>query len=209
MDALSYLRAKAFTANMTGNTVLLGLAIAGPDRSRAFHSGLAICAFAAGVFLGGVLLLRIRQPDERGDLRIGAALETPLAVAFSILWAMFPSGGPGWIAPVLVVLAACMLGIQSVAVRRLKISGVVTTFITGTITTAIVSTLEREEPGAQKDKSARSSPVLLGGLFVLYIVAALTGALLTIAKSPLAALDALLPLLTVLFHVWIGGRVHS
>ena len=34
--------------------------------------------------------------------------------------------------------AACALGIQSVAARRLRISGVVTTFITGTLTMAAI-----------------------------------------------------------------------
>ena len=67
-------------------------------------------------------------------------------------------------------IAACALGLQSAAVRRLKISGVSTTYITGTITTAMVKlaakgagSLESEEEG---------SPSVLLGMFTIYIFAA-------------------------------------
>jgi uncharacterized membrane protein YoaK (UPF0700 family) len=200
MDALSFVRARVFTANMTGNTVVLGMSIVGPGRSRAFDSALSLFAFAMGAFIGAMFLLPRKHLDAAKDLKIGTSMEIPFALAFTVLWAIFPGNAPVWVVPVLVATAACALGIQSVAARRLKISGVVTTFITGTITTAIVSFLERNEPGAKPQKEARSSPLLLAGMLVLYILAALTGAALAIAKSPVAALDALIALLIVLFR---------
>jgi uncharacterized membrane protein YoaK (UPF0700 family) len=45
MDALSYLTSGVFTANMTGNTVVLGLAIVGPDRSRLISCLTSLAAF--------------------------------------------------------------------------------------------------------------------------------------------------------------------
>jgi uncharacterized membrane protein YoaK (UPF0700 family) len=204
MDALSYVRAKVFTANMTGNAVIVGLAVAGPERSRVFDCAVAIIAFALGVLLGGIWLLRLKQPDERNYLRIGTFLELPFAIAFSVLWMLFPAGGQPWVLPVLTAIAACTLGIQSVAVRRLKILGAVTTFITGTMTTAIVSALERYDVETSVGREAKSSPLLLGGMFVLYIVAAMTGAALAVAKSPFAALDALITLLIVFLRSWRG-----
>ena len=207
MDALSYVRANVFTANMTGNTVVLGLALAGTDRWRVFHSALAICAFAAGVLFGGAVLVRMQASDERADLRMGTSLEIPFAIAFSVLWLRFPSGGPAWALAALIAAAACALGIQSAAVWRLRIRGAVTTFLTGTITSAIVSVLERNEPAPSEQNDERSSPALLGGMIVLYIAAAFTGAFLSSVNSPLAAVDAILPLLIVLVRAWLTRPV--
>jgi len=200
MDALSYVRAHVFTANMTGNTVILGLAVVGTGRARFFDSLLAIATFAAGVLIAGAVLVRIRQPRSADDLRLGTCLETPFLILFAVLWAMFPSRGPYWVPAALISSAACALGIQSVAARRLKISGVVTTFITGTMSTTIVSLLERREPGAVTAKEAQTSPLLLAGMFFLYIGAALAGGVLAEIKSPLAGAGAAAPALLVLIR---------
>ena len=197
LDALSYLRAKVFTANMTGNTVVLGLAIAGPDRSRVPDATLAIGAFAAGVLLSAIVLLRLRRTDPENELKAGTSLEIPFAVGFAILWDAFPGDGPAWAVPAMLGAAACALGIQSVAARRLRLKGVATTFITGTITTAIVSAIERYDPSAHTSSEAKSSPLMLGGMFVLYIVAAMTGGALALAERPVAPYLALAALVTV------------
>ncbi len=197
MDGLIYLRARVFSANMTGNTVLLGLGAAGADRSSLPDCALALGGFALGAFLAAIILVRLAQPDERRDLQLGMILEAPFAIAFTALWAVSPSAGPAWTVPAMILTTACAPGIQSVAVRRLHVSGVVTTFITGTITTAIVSFLERREPGARRQQEARTSPSALAAMFLLYIVAAASGAALGLAGSPLAGLDALAALLAV------------
>ena len=49
IDAISYLGlSRVFTANMTGNTVLLGIALAQLDGDAAARSGLALAGFLAG-----------------------------------------------------------------------------------------------------------------------------------------------------------------
>src|SRR5258708_16353644 len=56
VDAIMYLAGRVFTANMTGNAVLLGIA-AGQGRStEAVRSVIALLAFAAGIVIGAVLL---------------------------------------------------------------------------------------------------------------------------------------------------------
>lgn len=205
MDALSYLQAKVFTANMTGNTVVLGLGIIGPDRSRVPDCALAIGAFAVGALMGAIVLVRLRQPDEVNDLKVGILMEIPFAIGFTILWALFPAERAPWVLPAMLLMSACALGIQSVAVRRLHLSGVVTTFITGTITTAIVSLLQRKEPGARPRKEAQSSPLILVGMFAIYILAAVTAAILGSAKNPWAGLDALAPLLAVVVRAFAAS----
>jgi len=197
MDALSFLRAGVFTANMTGNTVILGLAIAGPGRSRVYSCMIALAAFALGALLAGIALVRLRPGQWARDLKAGLALELPFAAGFSLLWAFSPPQGPFWRESLLTIAAACSLGIQSVSVRRLRISGAVTTFITGTITTAILSFLERRESGALPGTEERSAPLLLGGMWLVYVMAALTGGALGLARNPLASLSALLPIVAV------------
>lgn len=207
VDALSYVRAGVFTANMTGNTVLLGLAIAGPARSRAFFSALSLAAFAFGVLIGGIILLRLTRSTETArDLSLGTALELPFAVVFSLLWMLYPVKGPFWTMPAMIALAACALGIQSVTVRRLHLSGVATTFITGTITAAILSSLERKEPGLHK-MERKSSPFLLAGMWATYILAAIAGGVVAKVNSFAGCWILLVPLLIVFVRVYTASRL--
>ena len=201
MDALSYLRTGVFTANMTGNTVVLGLGIVGPDRSHLFPCAVSILSFAAGALIAAVfLILRGRAADELRDIKAGVALEIPFATAFAVLSWLAPQPAPAWIPPLLIAAAACALGIQSVAVRRLKVSGVVTTFISGTITTAIVSFAGTEDRADAAREPRWNSPVLLAAMFVLYIAAAACGAELEFTHRLLAVLMPVFALTAVLLR---------
>jgi len=198
MDALSYLRVGVFTANMTGNTVILGLALVGPGRSHVYDCLLALGAFAAGALIAGLVLVRRRAiADWSHDLTAGVGLELPFVMAFSLLWWIFPAHGPFAATAALTSTAACALGMQSVAVRRLKISGVSTTFITGTITTAIIASLEKSDPEAKSKEEVHNSPPLLAGMLAIYGIAAATGGALAVSRNPLAAPSAFVPLILV------------
>jgi uncharacterized membrane protein YoaK (UPF0700 family) len=128
-DALSYaVLGHVFTANMTGNLVLLGLALGRVEAAAVGRSAIALAGFAVGALLGSIV--------TRGDLR-GAwpaavtatvAGEAVLLLAFAGLWL---AGGP---ADGLIALSALGMGAQSAAVHRLGVPGVTTTYVTGTIT---------------------------------------------------------------------------
>jgi uncharacterized membrane protein YoaK (UPF0700 family) len=182
MDAFSFLRAGVFTANMTGNTVVLGLGLAGHERPRAFLSLAALAAFAAGALVASLVLLR-RRRESRENLRVGTGLELPFVAAVVGLSAVRL---PATWEMALIATSACALGIQSVAVRRLEVSGVVTTFITGTITTAIISLVSREKAGAVKNGS--QSPLLLAGIPTCYVLAAAAGGLIAPGHPVVAVL---------------------
>jgi uncharacterized membrane protein YoaK (UPF0700 family) len=200
MDALSYLRAGVFTANMTGNTVVLGLAIAGRERSRAVPALAALCAFATGCLIGSFVLLR-RSPRRHwsDDLKLGSRLELPFVAAFVLLSALEPGRPPYPVGIGLTILAAISLGIQSVAVRQLRIAGVVTTFITGTMTTAVASWVAKRDPGS--GEQARGSPLLLGSILLCYVIAAAVGAALLSRARLLPSILALAAVVTVLVRV--------
>ncbi len=122
MDALSYLRSGVFTANMTENTVVLGLAVVGPDRSRLLLCTTALCAFAAGALMAGFVLVQPHRGEEwRGELKLGVRLQLPFVVAFALLLSFSSAPTPHWTTAALIATAACALGIQSVAVRRLRL----------------------------------------------------------------------------------------
>lgn len=213
MDALSYLNAGVFTANMTGNTVILGLAAAGFDRSRLLPACLSLVAFAVGALTGAFVLLRGTDRRLSDDLKIGTALEAPFTAAFAILTWISAQTHPYWARLALLSAAACALGIQSVAVRRMKISGVVTTFITGTITTAIVAIFSKPKAEIEREGLHPNSPFILAAMFLLYILAAAAGAWLTAAgQAGWAATIPVALLLIVMFRSWTsaaGSRKES
>ena len=61
VDAVSYLAlGHVFTANMTGNVVFLGFAVAKVPELSIARSGAALGAFVIGAALGGRLAARIR-----------------------------------------------------------------------------------------------------------------------------------------------------
>src|SRR5258706_7720591 len=55
VDAVSYIGLHVFTANMTGNIVLLGFAVAGVPGLSALRSLTALAAFLVGAVIGGRL----------------------------------------------------------------------------------------------------------------------------------------------------------
>src|SRR2546428_2847269 len=65
VDAVSYLGlGRVFTAMMTGNTVLLALAISQGEIMAVVRSALALAGFSAGAVIGALVVTR---SDERGE----------------------------------------------------------------------------------------------------------------------------------------------
>src|SRR5438309_11693272 len=72
VDAVSYLGlGHVFTANMTGNVVLLGFGIAGSGGLPVLAPIISLVAFLAGAVVGGILAERLL---ERHPEHLGAAL---------------------------------------------------------------------------------------------------------------------------------------
>jgi len=205
MDALSYLTSGVFTANMTGNTVVLGLAIVGPDRSRLISCLTSLAAFSFGALIAAVLLVgKAGQNDASRDLKIGVALEYPFVLLFALVsWlARRPDGDSARL--LLISSASCALGIQSVAVRELKIAGVVTTFMTGTITTAIVALIPTATPDECGQIRPKHWPLALAGLLLCYVLAtASTAALVTSGRRNMAVLVPIASLAAVLVRAFL------
>jgi uncharacterized membrane protein YoaK (UPF0700 family) len=117
IDAVSFLALHLFTANMTGNVILLGFALAGGHVLSATRSILALLCFMTGATIGG-----------RISARMALACEGPLLLAAAAS-AVFYGGANG-----VIVLTALAMGIRTAAVRKLGVADLTTTVLTLTIT---------------------------------------------------------------------------
>jgi uncharacterized membrane protein YoaK (UPF0700 family) len=136
VDAVGYLGlGQVFVANMTGNTVLLGLAIGQADGQGVLHAGTALAGFILGVALGATIVER--GPEQAAwtpAVTAALGLELVILLTFAAGWLLDgpePSGVPVYI---LIALSALAMGVQSAAVRRLEVAEVSTTYVTGTLT---------------------------------------------------------------------------
>src|SRR5215472_6553237 len=86
VDALSYLAlGHVFTANMTGNLVLLGVAVGSLQAGGAERSAVALAGFAAGALLGSALT-RDAAGDWPGRVTAALAIEATALAAFAVSW---------------------------------------------------------------------------------------------------------------------------
>ncbi|MBP2704225.1 DUF1275 domain-containing protein [Microbispora sp. RL4-1S] len=137
MNAISFVGlGGVFTSVMTGNLVLLGLSVARLDPLLAAHAGGALAGFAVGVLatrraMGAVTA---GQPEWRGRTAMVLAGELALLTAMLAAWS-FAGGRPSAAERfTLGALASVAMGLQSGAARSFGISGLSTTFFTGTLT---------------------------------------------------------------------------
>jgi uncharacterized membrane protein YoaK (UPF0700 family) len=136
VDAISFLGlGKVFTANMTGNFVLLGLAIAQGAGSDVIRSAVSVVAFVGGVLFASRTVSRSEQPDFwPPGVRIALGFELLAQLAFFFCW-LAVSGRPGSVLEAtLVGISALAMGVQSGTVARLRVAGVSTTYVTGMLT---------------------------------------------------------------------------
>lgn len=191
VDAASYLGlGNVFTANMTGNTVLLGVELARGHGSAALRSAVALAGFCLGVAIGAALILRSR-PWPRLALP-ALAFEVAAIAALLVLWAVVG------VAPIrypLIVISACAMGAQSSAVRFSDVRGVNTTYMTSTLMSAVVRPVLRLRG---MDDGSREGPSLPGAAWVIYGAGAVGGAFATRAWHVAAVAIPLAIVLAVL-----------
>src|SRR6266404_4014276 len=127
VDAVSYLKlGHVFVANMTGNVVFLGFAVADAADFSIPASLLAIAAFMAGALVGGWIGSRTGQ--HRGRL---LALATYLQIALvgaALVVSMVGLDPEAALSQYsLITLLALAMGVQNAAARRLAVPDLTTT----------------------------------------------------------------------------------
>src|SRR3984957_13312273 len=134
IDGVSYLGlGHVFTANMTGNIVLLGFGIAGGTGLPVLAPLVSLAAFLAGSRAGGVLAAKLGQ---RHPAHIAAALAieagvilvaTVLAIVLTIHAGTIKAG-------IVIALLAFAMGVRNATVRKIAVPDLTTTVLTMTLT---------------------------------------------------------------------------
>jgi uncharacterized membrane protein YoaK (UPF0700 family) len=195
VDAVSYIAlGHVFVANMTGNVVFLGFALAGASGLSAPASLAALGAFLLGALAGG--RIGVRSGAHRGrHLRTATAIAIPfvlLVVALAAAIGQPVSHGARY---VLIVPLAVAMGIQNATARRLAVPDLTTTVLTLTLTgIAADSGLARGAGGHPARRLIAVAAMFTG---------ALVGALLVINVDlvlPLALAALLMAITALLAH---------
>jgi uncharacterized membrane protein YoaK (UPF0700 family) len=133
IDAVSFLGlGHVFTANMTGNVVLLGFAAAGAPGFSMLASLCALAGFVVGAVAGGRLALLV-QP-VRNLLLTAMVLEAACTAAAAVVAAAVPTVGSGWPRYAIISLLAVGVGLRNSAVRRVGVPDMSTTVLTTALT---------------------------------------------------------------------------
>lgn len=192
-----------FTANMTGNIILVGL----PSRPDYLHTlvgaSLAIAAFALALFFSfritrGPLKAATTQRGMFG-LLLGSALVQVLILA---AWLPRGSDSPVWLQTTIIGFSAAVMGAQTAISKRVQTrSGITTTFVTGTLTN-LMQDLAEGKRGVRLIRIATIVALMAGALSC--------GLLIEWAPRLGAVLPATASLVAVVM-VWVrelGGHHH-
>jgi uncharacterized membrane protein YoaK (UPF0700 family) len=147
-DAVSYLRLHTFTANMTGNTVLLALWLGGRHLGEVSHGVTAIACYALGAFLGRLVT---GNADERhpwpAEIIRAFLLEAGFVVAFAVLWPLLPESQLRIL--MLLALGSAAMGTQAAIAHGAHLGSSTTTAMTGTIARSSEGLAEAAKAGLQ------------------------------------------------------------
>ncbi|MEU6216379.1 YoaK family protein [Streptomyces sp. NPDC047022] len=174
IDAASYLGlGHVFTANMTGNVVVLGFAAAGAPGFSTSHSATSLGAFLVGAVAGGRAERHFSKRSRRALARNAFAVETVL-VGIAAAVAHVAPGGTGTVYAV-IVLTAFAMGMRNATVRMLKVTDLsTTTVLTTTLTKLAADSRAGSGTGGRSLRRASSAlsllaGALLGGWLMLHV----------------------------------------
>ncbi len=196
VDAASYLKfGHVFVANMTGNVVFLGFALAGAQGLSSITSLVALGSFLLGALAGGYL--GARTADHRGQLLRAATVMQLALIALALIVAL-AVGEPLHSASryALLVPMALAMGVQNAAAQRLAVPELTTTVLTRTLTGLASEAGLVGGPGSKFGRRAVAVAAMLLG--------ALTGALLVLDVAIAAALalaGAIVALVALAVHL--------
>lgn len=196
-DAIGFTRlGNVFASVMTGNLVLFGLHMSQGDAAAAGRAALAVVAFAVGVLFGSRLAGHRPSDGPVWPVTVTRALRAELVVSALLVVGWELSGGhpAGVLQTLLLAAAAVAMGMQSGAVQGLGVSGLSTTYMTGTLTSLMSSLIVRRK------LETRGACVLLG----LVGGAASSGLLILLAPR----LAPLVPF-AVLAYVVVAATRHA
>ena len=197
VDSVSVLAlGRVFTANMTGNIVFIGFAMAGVPGFSLPHSITALAGFLAGAVVGGRLGSLMSQKSRERWVRVAVFCEAILLLlaGFALEGLEIAEATPSMRIYSIIVLTAIAMGLRNATVRRLAVPDLTTTVLTLTVTgvaadsslaggnnprvgyrlASIFLMLLGAASGALLLRIGPAAPLLLSGMLVLVSVALLS-----------------------------------
>jgi uncharacterized membrane protein YoaK (UPF0700 family) len=135
IDAVGYLGLdRVFTANMTGNVVILGMALMGGDNLPVLGPVVALAGFMVGALISGRTLRTVPSGWAHRTTGLLAGVGVVMAaVAIALLSGVTPRNNEPLTVAITGVLAVAM-GVQAATARHLNVKDVSTVVVTSTIT---------------------------------------------------------------------------
>jgi uncharacterized membrane protein YoaK (UPF0700 family) len=227
VDAINYLGlGHVFTANMTGNTVFLAISLGEGQVLAASRSVASLIGFCLGAALGTEVIRRGRKrlgtPGWSPVITRAIALEGVILALFATGW-YIAGARPDFLAVhVLIVLSALAMGIQSAAILRIGVTGVATTYITGTITSLMIGfvgwllpavessvTQSPEEATPHVPPGVEHRVKLQASVLLIYGLGAVAGGIVEIRWHTFAILLPLVAVVIVAVNAVIRHREHK
>jgi uncharacterized membrane protein YoaK (UPF0700 family) len=133
IDGVCYLGlGRVFTANMTGNVVVLGFAAAGAPGFSVTASLTSLGLFLVGAVCGGRISARVSRRSRLLTTAVG--LEATFVAAAAIVAFAATSVATGWARYTTIAILAFAMGIRNAVIRRLAVRDMTTTVLTMTLT---------------------------------------------------------------------------
>lgn len=211
VDAFIYLRIyPVFTANQSGNLILAGIAIGQGHWAEASASAVSLCAYVIGA---GVGVAAFDRALTGGRPRLVRALGAEIGVLIVLVAVAWMLGRGNDVAsevdtPVLLIIAvtALAMGLQGMALRKVRNVGVLTTGGTGNVTT-IGERLGRLGTG-ERENSDELAIDVIGWVVALYVGGAVLGSLASSVRGS-GPLPLLVAVGGVTAAVLVTGVRHS
>ncbi|MFI8531852.1 YoaK family protein [Streptomyces aquilus] len=157
IDAVSYLGlGHVFTANMTGNVVVLGFAAAGAPGFSVPHTLTSLLAFMLGAAVGGRIALRLGRGPRRTWVRRTLAAEALLLAASTVV--AFAAPDDTATVYTLIAVTAFAMGLRNATVRKLGVADLTTTVLTMTLTG-----LAADGPGTHRARRTAAVVAMIAG----------------------------------------------
>ncbi|MDX3118388.1 YoaK family protein [Streptomyces scabiei] len=196
IDAVTYLGlGHVFTANMTGNVVVLGFAAAGAPGFSVPHTAASLVCFLTGAMAGGRVTRRTAARSRRSLARLTLGVEALLLAAAAAVAAAASDDAPATVYSI-IALTAFAMGLRNATVRKLAVRGLTTTTVV-TMTLTGLAADSRAGDGTRPRSPRRAASVtamfagaFLGAVLVLHhdlalplLAAATTSAVLALTVS--------------------------
>lgn len=196
LDAATYLGLhQVFTANMTGNVVVLGFAAAGAPGFSVPYTVTSLACFLLGAVAGGRAAARFGRGSRRRRARLALAAEAALVGTCAAV--AFARPGAAGTRYALIALTALAMGLRNATVRKLGVPDLTTTVLTMTLTALASESRLGDGTGHRSPRRSASALAMAGG--------ACLGAWLVLNHGPAVPL-LLAALVSGVLAVLVSGR---